>query len=294
MKDQEAYRSEFISLARAKGIDDPAYYDAILAIVDMIEKKRVDKATVTITVGIAGAQGCGKSTLAELLALVLEDTIGLGSEVLSLDDFYKTRQERVELAQSVHPLFSVRGVPGTHDMEMLNQVVADLTVGKTTKKPIFNKAEDDRSRDFKIVTPVDIIILEGWCWGAMPADEESLINPVNELETIEDQDGVWRRAVNDGLASTSYQQAFNNDLNIFLAVPSMDAVFRWRAQQEQELKVGTQVMDETAIRRFIMYYERITRDMLNRLPRQVDLTLRLNEDHSIAPFSKTKPSNTKQ
>ena len=39
--------------------------------------------------------------------------------VLSIDDFYYTLAERKILAEEVHPLLRTRGVPGTHDTDML-------------------------------------------------------------------------------------------------------------------------------------------------------------------------------
>ena len=40
-------------------------------------------------------------------------------------------------------------------------------------------------------------------------------------------------------------------------------------------------MDETAVREFIGYYERITRNMLADLPTTADLVIVLNESHGI-------------
>ncbi len=298
---QEAFRGEFQRLALARGIDDPNYYDAILAIVQMVSAKRGESGTSPVTVGIAGAQGSGKSTLAGLLRIVLENVPGLSATVLSLDDFYKTRGEREEMARSVHPLFAVRGVPGSHDMALLNRVVERLKSGLAVESPVFNKAQDDRSQQSRTIEAVDVIVLEGWCWGAIPQSEISLEKPVNELEKRRDSDGFWRRRVNDELASTHYQHAFDNDLTIFLAVPDMDSVYRWRLQQEHDLvnglvddldddlddglADGSRVMDEAEIREFIMYYERITLAMLTTMPDKADLTLTLDESHRIDHWS---------
>ncbi len=278
---RQDYRAIFERLARQKGINDSGYYDALLTIVDLIEKRRMSNPETVLTVGIAGAQGSGKSTLATLVAAVLGNVSGLTSHVLSLDDFYKTRQERQQMAQSVHPLFSTRGVPGTHDMALLNRVVADLKSGKPGRRPQFNKAEDDRDADMVHLDPVDVILLEGWCWGAKPQRADELVLPVNELETVKDSSLVWRRFVNQSLASDEYQQAFNNDVMIFLAVPDIEAVIRWRTQQEQALGPGSHIMSASDIRTFIMYYERITLAMLQDLPTTADLTFDLNEQHRI-------------
>jgi D-glycerate 3-kinase len=73
-------------------------------------------------------------------------------------------------------------------------------------------------------------------------------------------------------------------MRIFLAVPDMDSVLKWRLQQEQDLPPGAEVMDEGAIREFIMYFERITRAMLGDLPKRSDITIFLNEEHKILEY----------
>jgi D-glycerate 3-kinase len=280
---KEGFRGQFQDMALARGIDDSYYYDALLKIVERVVEKRAELAPSPVTVGIGGAQGSGKSTLAELLAAVLENVAGLSATVLSLDDFYKTRNQREEMARSVHPLFAVRGVPGTHDMDLMNGVIDGLKTGISVESPVFNKAEDDRSEVSRRIQAVDVIVLEGWCWGSVPQPAMELEEPVNELEQSSDVNGRWRRTVNDELASFDYQHAFDNDLMIFLAVPDMEAVYRWRLQQEQGLAGGTRVMNESEIREFIMYYERLTRAMLAEMPDRADITLFLNEAHLIMP-----------
>lgn len=281
-EEKEAFRNQFLKLAAARGVDDPHYYDALLAIVDRVAERMVQRAASPFTLGIGGAQGSGKSTLARLLKDVLQNVPGLSATVLCLDDFYKTRAERQNMARSVHPLFAVRGVPGTHDMALLNRVVDALKSGVSVHKPIFDKGEDDRSKRSEAVEPVDVLILEGWCWGAIPQPTGALDEAINELEEKRDGDGLWRRRVNDELASASYQKAFDNDLMIFLAVPNMKAVRTWRLRQELGLADGSRVMDEAQIREFIMYYERITRAMLDDMPQRADLTLTLDQSHCIS------------
>jgi D-glycerate 3-kinase len=67
--------------------------------------------------GLCGAQGSGKSTLAAALARMLARD-GTRTAILSLDDIYLTRAERLQLAREVHPLFATRGAPGTHDVAL--------------------------------------------------------------------------------------------------------------------------------------------------------------------------------
>ena len=76
--------------------------------------------------GFSGCQGSGKSTLVALMAKVMREVYGVSTVVLSLDDFYLTKAARAALAESIHPLFATRGVPGTHDLALLNEAISAL------------------------------------------------------------------------------------------------------------------------------------------------------------------------
>lgn len=66
--------------------------------------------------GILGGQGTGKTTLAEVLRLILGQ-LGYSTVSLSLDDLYKTYTDRQKL-QKADPRLIWRGPPGTHDLEL--------------------------------------------------------------------------------------------------------------------------------------------------------------------------------
>lgn len=235
-----------------------------------------------LIVGICGAQGSGKSTLAEALARRFPRTA-----IVSLDDLYLTRAERVALAQSRHPLFATRGVPGTHDIALGIATLDTLRAGEPTRLPRFDKARDDRASPDawpEACAPCDLVIFEGWCVGAVPQAEEALAEPVNDLERSEDPDARWRRTVNAALAGP-YQDLFARlDLLILLAAPDWDTVGRWRQEQESDLRrtagEGVGLMDEAAIARFVQHYERLTRHILQEMPGRADMVLRLSADRS--------------
>ncbi|HEY5717177.1 MAG TPA: hypothetical protein VIS52_01720, partial [Motiliproteus sp.] len=54
------------------------------------------------------------------------------------------------------------------------------------------------------------------------------------------------------------------------------------------------IMDEAAIRRFIMHYERLTRNMLERMPNSADVTLHLNDNHKIHQIQINRPIANRQ
>ncbi len=239
----------------------------------------------TLIVGINGAQGSGKSTLCKLLQQILQDDFQQHVVVISIDDLYKTKAERQQMAQDIHPLFLTRGVPGTHDVQLGTKILNQLLNDESTAIPVFDKAIDDRVPEDQwqqINNPVDIVLFEGWCIGAKPQPDQDLLEPVNELESQEDPDAIWRTKVNNYLAS-DYQKLFSMlDMLIMLKIPSFDLVYQHRLQQEQELAKQTQnkVMSDAAVKRFVMHYQRLTEFMLQTMPQQADIVLTVDSEHN--------------
>lgn len=254
----------------------------------LVDRRNEDHTTL---LGINGAQGTGKSTLADFLKLALESGHGWHVAVVSIDDFYLTKAERLAMADSRHPLLRTRGVPGTHDTAMVEACLTSLQTlgaGESLRLPRFDKAKDDRADEgaWPTVTgPLDLVILEGWCVGSIAEPESALAEPVNELERDMDNDGAWRRYVNDRLSS-DYAALFGKlDALVFLQAPSFDAIYRWRLEQEQKLAASrpgdtSGIMDEKQIAEFIQYYERITRHNLEVIRSSADVVLELDEYHN--------------
>ena len=246
----------------------------------------------TLFLGINGAQGTGKSTLADFLRVTLESVAGWRVACLSIDDFYLTRHERERLAQDIHPLLRTRGVPGTHDMAMLADCVqrlGELGRGETLALPRFDKATDDRAPvdSWPTITgPIDLIILEGWCVGSRPQTDAELQEPVNALEREQDADGSWRRFVNAQLAGDYAVLFAQLGALVFLQAPDFDAVYRWRLEQERKLPADAPAaMDDAQVAGFIQYFERLTRANLAHLPDIADAVLELDDDHRCARSS---------
>ncbi|GLS25981.1 hypothetical protein [Marinibactrum halimedae] len=244
-----------------------------------------------IVCGINGCQGSGKSTVAGLLVELLRGCFECKSVAISIDDFYLTASERAQLGKDVHPLLQTRGVPGTHDMELATQTLNQLmrNAGQIMV-PRFDKAIDDRfpnSEWTPTETPIDILIIEGWCLGAIPQDEGALIKPINELEEKEDPDGQYRRYVNARLGA-EYAMFFGQvDYWVMLQAPSFDCVYQWRLQQEDKLRrragdtSGKKIMSAEELKRFIQFYQRITEHTLLTLPSRADWVYELGEDRTV-------------
>jgi len=250
-----------------------------------------------LLIGINGSQGSGKSTLAALLTILLAERHGLRSIDLSIDDFYLTRAQRQQLAQDVHPLLATRGVPGTHDVALMRDTLQQLMQRQgPVAVPRFDKAADDRlppAQWPQTEAPLDLVLIEGWCFGTQAQAQAALEAPVNQLESDEDPDGTWRRYVNHAIEH-DYQPLYQDvDAWIMLQAPSFDCVYQWRLEQEAKLveKIaqqggqGTQLMSAPQLARFIQHYQRLTEHALRTLPAQVDYLYRLDAQRNIISFS---------
>ncbi len=243
-----------------------------------------------LLVGANGAQGTGKTTACAVLCLMLESQ-GLKPLTLSLDDFYMGRAAREKLAREVHPLFITRGVPGTHEVVLLENTLDAVAAGRAVQVPVFDKAIDDRlpEADWRRVGPADVVLLEGWCIGAGPEPDAALEAPINDLEAVEDPDAHWRRFVNVQLAGPYAALFARLHCLVMLKAPSLARVLEWRSLQEAKLaqrRSGSGVMTAEEIRRFVEHYERVTRHCLDDLPRRVDYLLEVAEDHNICGASR--------
>lgn len=244
-----------------------------------------------LLVGVNGSQGSGKSTCCAWLVQALREEHGLSAIALSLDDFYLTRAERQLLGRTVHPLLATRGVPGTHDIELLRATLGDLMGQESTRVvrvPRFDKAQDDRAPAEawdRVAAPVAVVLLEGWCLGARPEAPAALAAPVNALEADEDPDGRWRRYVNSALRDGFPPLHAAVDDWVMLRAPSFACVYRWRLEQERKLRAqagpGTAVMDDAGVARFVQYFERLTRHCLAELPCHMDVIFTLDHDRQI-------------
>lgn len=248
---------------------------------------RIARSRRPYLMGLSGLQGSGKSTLARVIKAQAESR-GIPTEVLSLDDFYYSRAEREMLAKEVHPLLRTRGVPGTHEIELLLSVLVGLR--KASEKlpvpyPRFDKGRDTRlppSRWPKVTRPPKLIILEGWALGIRPQTAAALQAPINELERTEDRDGAWRRWVNKQLRA--YQPLWRKlDALIVLQAPNWDVVRRWRSEQEEALiaRHAPLAMDAQTMVRFLAHFERLSRHALATLPALADSSVEYDTERHV-------------
>ena len=242
----------------------------------------------TKIIGLTGGQGSGKSTISNILKIILKEGYNLNTVNFSIDDFYKTFKERKKMSLKVSPLFKTRGVPGTHDTKLLFNCLKNLKKKNFRKfsVPRFDKSIDDRfpKKQWQIFKKKpDIVIFEGWCVGVTPQKNKDLKIPINTLEKKNDTNRVWRYRVNDELKK-KYKKIFNLiDFIIFLKVPSFKHVFKWRLLQEKKLQVnsaGKKVMNKDQIKKFVMFYERLTKHMFNSMVK-VNAVIKIDTKHRL-------------
>ena len=253
--------------------------------------KKVDKKQPLI-IGLAGGQGSGKTTISSILTLILQKYFKLNVFKVSIDDFYKTRKDRRLLSKNKHPLLMTRGVPGTHDIDlMLNffKKIKDKKF-KSLQIPTFNKAIDDRCSKnlwYKIKSRPDVIIFEGWCVGARAQKTSQLKKSINSVEKVHDQSTKWRTYVNNQL-KTKYKLLFNQlDELLYLKAKNFNLLREWRLKQERKLliqaknKKNLKIMSNVDVINFMQTYQRITQQMFKDALKSSSIIMNLNSNHQI-------------
>ena len=253
--------------------------------------KKVDKKRPYF-VGLAGGQGTGKTTISSLIKIILIKYFKLNVFRISIDDFYKTRKDRISLSKRVHPMLITRGVPGTHDIKMMLNFFKKVRSKKfkRLKLPTFNKAIDDRfnkKKWYDLKSKPDVIIFEGWCVGAKSENSITLKKTINSMEKLEDQRQIWRKYVNQQL-KTKYKNLYSQ-LNclIYLKAKNFSLLQKWRLKQERKLWLKNKkssshkIMNKGDVINFMQTYQRITQNMFRYMPKYASIIFNLNSNHQI-------------
>lgn len=109
-----------------------------------------------LLVGIAGAPGVGKSTVAGVAASAL-DLIGLPSVVLPMDGFHLPQARLVELGRRDR-----MGAPDTFDVDGFVRVLGRLRTGGTVHAPLFDREVEEAVPDALAVGPgIRVVLVDG-------------------------------------------------------------------------------------------------------------------------------------
>lgn len=235
--------------------------------------------------GILGGQGTGKTTLAAILQITLKQ-LGYNTLCLSLDDLYKTYEERCYLRQQ-DPRLIWRGPPGTHDVDMGITVLKQLRSHQAAVIPRFDKSawsgEGDRSTS-EPVTAVDIVLFEGWFVGVRPINPEVFDFAPPPITSKAER--VFARDMNVNLQE--YCKLWEMLDRLILLYPC-DYRFsqQWRGQAEQQMRAsGKSGMSYQQVNQFVEYFwkalhpELFIQPLLNQAG-SVDLVIEVQPDHSF-------------
>ncbi len=225
-----------------------------------------------VFVGLSAPQGSGKTTAVRKLVAAL-DSCGLRAVAVSIDDFYLTRTDQLELAKA-HPgnrILEHRGAPGTHDIELGDATIeriARLGGGETMKLPAYDKTacggRGDRAPEVGwpvVKGKLDVVILEGWCWAFQPRPNDELADPaLLPVNAYLPRYARWQRRMHRLIA---------------LRAECLEAIVAWRVAAEAQTRAaGRPALDpadaEDYIRRFLpvyrAYQDTVTQGPWNGLP----------------------------
>ncbi|QSJ16290.1 glycerate kinase [Nostoc sp. UHCC 0702] len=236
--------------------------------------------------GILGGQGTGKTTMCQVLTLILQQ-LGYRTLSLSLDDLYKTYSDRLALKQQ-DPRLIWRGPPGTHDIDLGLNLLDQIRQRKSpVMVPRFDKSAYSGAGDRttpEIVTDVDIVLFEGWFVGVRPIDSDAFNSPPPPILTDEDQ--AFARDMNRQLHD--YLPLWERlDSLIVLYPNNYRYSLSWRKQAEQQMiAAGKSGMTEQQIEEFVNYFWRSLHPELFIKPlvqsaSAVDLVIEIHPDHTF-------------
>ncbi|WP_373536592.1 glycerate kinase [Microcoleus sp.] len=228
--------------------------------------------------GILGSQGTGKTTLCQVLKVIL-GKMGYSTVSISLDDLYKTYADRQKL-QKADPRLIWRGPPGTHDIDLGISVLDKLRGSKTSELaavdnlksdfpktdiiknieiPRFDKSAWDGAGDRtqpEIISGADIVLFEGWFVGVNPVADATLNEflATAPFPISTEADCQFARDMNAKLHD--YLPLWNRLDRLMVLYPRDYRLSQvWRNQAEREMMAqGKSGMSEAEINRFVEYF----------------------------------------
>lgn len=256
---------DVVAWASPKGIADPLLllWQLWLPLAQQLIEQRQRLGRPLIQ-GLLGMQGAGKTTLGEVLTLLLE-WMGYRTLSWSIDDLYKTYGDR-QLLQQDDPRLIWRGPPGTHDVDLGIAALELLRQGRAAEIPQFDKAlqggQGDRIAS-RSVQGIEIVIFEGWFLGAQPVEPERFEAGAQETEPlpeplpepiVTEADRAFARDCNERLGEYLPLWELCDRLMV-LSLTDYRLSKRWRLAAEQRLRAeGRGGMTDAEVGAFVDYF----------------------------------------
>jgi D-glycerate 3-kinase len=247
--------------------------------------------------GILGGQGTGKSTLTQVLSLLLKH-LGYTTAVISLDDLYKTYADRQQL-QETDPRLIWRGPPGTHDVDLGLKVLEQCLQKNNTDTiliPRFDKSAYQgigERGDPEMITSADLVLFEGWFVGVRPLPDTiwSGDRSFHPAIITEDKDFLFAQDCNERLKD--YIPLWDKlDRLLVLYPEDYQLSKQWRREAEQKMMAQERTgMSDLEIEEFVTYFWRSLHPELYIKPlisdsSLVDLVVEIKSDRSYGNIYK--------
>ena len=209
----------------------------------------------TQLIGLSALPGCGKSTLgAWLEAAALECKASIA--VVSLDDFYWPA-EQLETCMRGNPWDAPRGLPGSHDLALLQDSLDRWQSTGILRAPCFERSlrdgRGDRAgwRDLH----AQVVVLEGWFIGVDPwsPKQEAADLAMHSASALVPTPAeiAYRPRINAALHP--YSSLWDRMATIWhLKAPDTQATVMWKEQQDASMLQSTGIaMEATMFRKFL-------------------------------------------
>ncbi|BAU15282.1 hypothetical protein LEP3755_58400 [Leptolyngbya sp. NIES-3755] len=234
--------------------------------------------------GFLGGQGTGKTTLTQVLIIILKQ-LGYRAISWSIDDLYLSYVDRIAL-RNRDPRLIRRGPPGTHDVQLGIEVLTQFRQGNfPIALPRFDKSLHNGEGDRTIpeaIDQADIVLFEGWFVGARPIVSQFDLAPI-----ITQHDRQFAQDMNEQLRN--YQPLWKLlDRLIVLYVPNYQLSKQWRKDAEHRMIAqGKSGMSDAEIDQFVEYFWKALHPELFVPPilETADLVLEIGQSHTVTRIS---------
>ena len=260
------------------------YYRPMYAYLQLLQEMKTKlRPSGPLLVGISAPQGCGKTTMTDMLRGLYAEQ-GLHAIAVSLDDFYLTgaEQDALAAANADNDLLHLRGNAGTHDLTLMMDTLKALQTHKANggevRLPRYDKSlragRGDRAPEeaWDVITedrPVDVILFEGWMLGFAPYEaltdhvltdicthntQKSPLTgslPPGQKVVYSHQDQININAVNTHLKSYSDLHTMFDGW-LVIALMDISYVYQWRLDAEKKMiSSGKSGMSDNQVADFI-------------------------------------------